>query len=513
MEIGHMSMKDPRLENGGNAKGKEPKTVRNAGSGKRPAANSAYKYRIYPYEDQAILIAKTFGCCRLFWNLRLEDVTWAWHEYEINIWPEPRDYTKDERYSFMAEVDQQALQNVKLDQKQAFKNFFEKPDQYGFPKRKKRVGLVGSYTTDAHYYKKGDTDDYCNINIDYEANMINLPKLGQVPICVHRKLPDGAIVKKATVSRDSAGRFFVSVGFFDPELARILSESGLERAQDRQEILCTGLDYSSANLFIDEMGLSPGAVKHYAKHERMLARRQRQLSRKVKGSRNYYKKLRQVNKLHRKIANCRSDFLHKLALAYARTFDVVCVETLNMRAMANKGFHMGKSTYDNGWGFFLRVLAYKMARHGGVLVKVDKWLPSSKMCGKCGYKYDALELSERAWTCPACGAHRHRDRNAAWNILVEGVRMLVDGEVEWPGMADVGDVSSYAKATRENAKREKKNKKRAEQGKPLLELVEVPARTSACLPASASCFTSAGGTPVTGGRSPGMPVGRAGLGQ
>ena len=80
-----MSMMDPRLKNGGKTEEKKNKTVRNAGSGKRPAANSAYKYRIYPYDDQAILIAKTFGCCRLFWNLRLEDVCWAWTEYKINI--------------------------------------------------------------------------------------------------------------------------------------------------------------------------------------------------------------------------------------------------------------------------------------------------------------------------------------------------------------------------------------------------------------------------------------------
>ena len=503
-----MSMMDPRLKDGERTTNK--KTVRNAGGGKRPAANSAYKYRIYPFEDQAILIAKTFGCCRLFWNLRLEDVNWAWREYKVRIWPEPRDYREDERYGFMAEVDQQALQNVKLDQQQAFKNFFDNPEHFGYPQHKKRVGLTGSYTTDAHYYKaKGEEHEHCDIRIDYETGTISLPKLGPVPIRVHRKLPDGAIVKKATVSRDSAGRFFVSVAFFDPELARLLEESG-KGAQDRQTILCTGLDYSSANLFVDEMGLSPGAVKQYAKHEKMLARRQRQLSRKVKGSANYYKKLNQVNRLHRKIANCRNDFLHKLALAYARTFDVVCVETLNMQAMGNRGFHLGKSTYDNGWGFFLRVLAYKMERRGGILVKVDKWFPSSKMCGKCGCELENLELSERSWTCPKCGTRHDRDKNAAWNILVEGVRMLVDGEVKWLGMKDIGDVSAYAKATRENEKRRKKNERLAKRGKPPVGLVEVPAKTSSCLPAAASCFVSAGGTPVTGGLPPGMPVGMPG---
>ena len=503
-------MKDPLLDQKKREEEtkQKKKTVRNAGSGKRPAANNAYKYRLYPDDAQSRLIAKTFGCCRLYWNLRLEDSCWAWREYKIQIWPEPGDYRKDERYAFMAEIDQQALHNVKMNQRQAFLNFFENPQHFNFPKRKKRIGLTGSYTTDAHYYKKkGCEGDYCDINLDYETSTISLPKLGRVSLFIHRKLPDGAIVKNATVSRDSAGRFFVSVGFFDPELARLLEESGTPK-QDRQQILCTGLDYSSAHLFIDEMGFSPGQVKQYAKYEKLLARRQRQLSRKEKGSKNYYKKLNQVNRLHRKIANSRADFLHKLALAYSRTYNVVCVETLNMQAIGNKGFHLGKATYDNGWGLFMRILAYKMKRRGGVLVKVDKWFPSSKMCSKCGEKYDELELSERSWTCSHCGAHHHRDRNAAWNILVEGVRMLVDGEAEWPGMPDIEGQSTYAQAVRENKKRTKKNERLAKKGDPPVELLEVPARISSCLPESASCFTIAGGTPVTGGFPPGMPVGR-----
>ena len=135
------------------------------------------------------------------------------------------------------------------------------------------------------------------------------------------------------------------------------------------------------------------------------------------------------------------------------------------------------------------------------------------MCSKCGYKHEDLKLDERSWTCPNCGTHHHRDKNAAWNILVEGVRMLVDGEVEWTGMVDVGDVSEYAKAVRENEKRSKRNERLKKRGKPLLDMLELPACTSSCLPEGASCFVSAGGTTVTGERSPGMLVGRPGPGQ
>ena len=513
-----MSMKRPSRQTSGQ---KNKETVRKASSGKRPAANNAYKYRLFPTDEQAVLFAKTFGCCRLFWNLRLEDCNWAWREYGIHICPEPRDYAEDERYAFIKEVDQQALQNVKLDQLQAWKNHWENPKHYGCPARKKRHGLCGSYTTNAHYYDLKGGGCGSDISIDYKTGMIKLPKCqGGVRAAIHRKLPGGAIIKSATVSRDSAGRFYVSIGFYDPELAGLLEAAG-KQPQDGKTVACTGLDYSSAHLYYNELGLTPGVIKQYAKHERMLARRQRQLSRKVKGSANYYKKLAQVNKLHRKIANCRSDFLHKLALAFAKTYDIVCVETLNVQAISNKGFHLGKATYDNGWAMFLRFLAYKLERRGGLLVKVDKWFPSSKQCSHCGHVVDELGLDERSWKCPACHAVHHRDKNAAWNILVEGVRMVVDEDVEWAGRPDIDGVSSYAEAIRENRKREKRNERLAKQGKPLLQTLEVPARLSSCLPAGASCFTSAGGTPVTEGavalarvrQLEGMPAGRCAPGQ
>ena len=488
------------------------KTVRGAGRGKNPAANTAYKYRIYPTENQAVLFAKTFGCCRLYWNLRLEDCNWAWRQYGVHIYPEPRDYREDDRYAFMKEIDQQALQNVKLDQQQAWKNHWKNPGHYACPQKKKRHGLAGSYTTNAHYYQKkneqGEVYEASDIEIDYKASTIKLPKTGAVKAVIHRKLPAGAIIKSATVSRDSAGRFFVSIGFYDPELARIQRENSI-RTQDWQTIRCTGLDYSSAQLYYNELGLTPGAIKQYAKHQKMLARRQRQLSRKQKGSANYYKKLRQVNKLHRKIANCRIDFLHKLANALSKTYDVVCVETLSMKAVGNKGFHLGKVTFDNAWGMFTRFLAYKMEREGGVLVKVDQWFASSKQCSYCGHVLDDLPLNERSWICPECGTRHHRDRNAAWNILVEGVRMLVDGEVEWDGTPDVGGRSSYFEACMSNERIERLNERARKKGKPVKDLVEVPTRFYGCLPAGASCFVSAGGTPVTEGPQglEGMPVG------
>lgn len=137
------------------------------------------------------------------------------------------------------------------------------------------------------------------------------------------------------------------------------------------------------------------------------------------------KQLRKINKIHRHIANQRKDNLHKLSTEIANLYDVVCVESLNMKSMSNKGFRNGKATLDNGYGMFLSMLEYKLQDRNKYLVKADKWYPSSQICSSCGYKNPMLkDLTIRKWDCPVCGSHHDRDENAAKNILLEGLRIL-----------------------------------------------------------------------------------------
>jgi putative transposase len=140
-------------------------------------------------------------------------------------------------------------------------------------------------------------------------------------------------------------------------------------------------------------------------------------------SNNYLKQLKKVNKIHKHISNQRLDNLHQKSTEIANQYDIVCVETLNMRAMSNKGFGNGKATLDNGYGMFLNMLAYKLSDRGKYLIKVDKWFPSSQICSCCSNRHP-MSLSDRVYRCECCGLTIDRDVNAAINIKNEGLRLL-----------------------------------------------------------------------------------------
>ena len=193
-----------------------------------------------------------------------------------------------------------------------------------------------------------------------------------------------------------------------------------------------GLDYASDGLYVDNNGNVGTNHKYYRESHDKLAKAQRKLSR-MQGSNkhetksnNYIKQLRKVNKIHRHIANQRLDNLHKISTEIANQYDVVCVESLNMKAMSNKGFGNGKATLDNGYGLFLNMLEYKLADRNKYLIKVDKWFPSSQVCHCCGKRHPEMkELTIRTMKCD-CGLIMSRDQNAAINIMREGMRLLIE---------------------------------------------------------------------------------------
>ena len=225
----------------------------------------------------------------------------------------------------------------------------------------------------------------------------------------------------ATVSQESDGRYYISVLFeFDK----------VENTYIADKTNAIGLDYASDGLYVDSNGNVGTNHKYYRESHDKLAKAQRRLSR-MQGSKkhedksnNYIKQLRKVNKIHRHIANQRLDNLHKISTEIANQYDVICVETLNMKAMSNKGFGNGKATLDNGYGMFLNLLEYKLNDRGKYLVKIDKWYPSSQTCCKCGLIHPEMkDLTNREMLC-CCGNHMDRDVNAAINILTEGLFAL-----------------------------------------------------------------------------------------
>ena len=376
-------------------------------------ANKAVKYRIYPTTEQSIMFSKTFGCCRKVYNLMLADKIESYKATGKFAPVTPAKYKKD--YPYLKEVDSLALANKQMDLQEAFRNCFSKSrkKKNGFPKFKSAKHSRKSYTTNNQNGTVAIIDN----------RYIKLPKVGKVKAVIHRIPDDNWVVKSATVSQESDGKYYVSVLFeFD--------ENKNENAYIADNTNAIGLDYASDGLYVDSNGDVGMNHKYYRESQDKLAKEQRKLSR-MQGSRkgekksnNYWKQLRKVNKIHRRIANQRLDNLHKISTEIANQYDVVCVESLNMCSMSNKGFGNGKATMDNGYGMFLSMLEYKLSDRNKYLVKVDKWFPSSQICHCCGTLHPEMkDLSIRVMDCD-CGYHIDRDQNAALNILTEGLRLL-----------------------------------------------------------------------------------------
>lgn len=376
-------------------------------------ANKAMKYRAYPTTEQAIMFIKTFGCCRKVYNLMLNDKIKSYKATGKFASVTPARYKKD--YPFLKEVDSLALANVQLNLQSAFRNCFSKSrkKKFGFPKYKSAKRSRKAYTTNN---QKGTVAIIDN-------NYIKLPKVGKVKAVIHRIPDNNWNIKSATISQESDGKYYISILF---EFDNIISPYVADTTN------AVGLDYASDGLYIDDKGNTGTNHKYYRESHKKLAKAQRRLSR-MQGSRkyevksnNYRKQLRKVNKIHRHIVNQRLDNLHKLSTEIANQYDVVCVESLNMRSMANKGFGNGKATLDNGYGMFLSMLEYKLSDRNKYFVKINKWFPSSQICHCCGMSHPEMkDLAIRIMKCD-CGLTMGRDQNAAINIRQEGLRLLTE---------------------------------------------------------------------------------------
>lgn len=371
--------------------------------------NKAYKYRLYPTDEQATMFAKTFGCCRKVYNLMLEEKIDNYKRTGKFATVTPAKYKKE--YPFLKEVDSLALANAQMNLQSAFRNCFDKSRKRrnNFPKFKSSKHSRKAYTTNNQ-----------NGTVAIVDKGIKLPKIGKVKAVIHR-VPDATWkLKSVTISQESDGKYYAAVLFeFEQNIVPVTS---LDNA--------IGLDYASDGLYVDDKGDVGTNHKYYRESHSKLAKEQRRLSRK-KGSKkneprshNYLKQLQKVNKIHKHIANQRLDNLHKISTEIANQYDVVCVESLNMRSMSNRSFRNGKATLDNGYGLFLNMLEYKLADRGKYLVKVDKWFPSSQICSCCGARHHKMkDLSIRIMKCD-CGFTMSRDQNAAINIKNEGLRIL-----------------------------------------------------------------------------------------
>lgn len=376
-------------------------------------ANKAIKYRIYPTAEQRDLFSRTFGCSRFVYNQMLALSKDAYAQGENLCSRNKFNYLLTDlkkTYLWLSEVDSTALTSANDALASAFKNFFAKKAK--FPKFHKKK-YSDSYTTK---HIQGSN------NIEIGSNFVKLPKAGIVKAVIHRFPQNDWKLKSATISRTSDGKYYASV-LFEFEKPESNYVADLNNA--------IGLDYASNGLYVDSNGKVGSNHKYYRESHKKLAKEQRRLSRKIGSkknepkSKNYLKQLKKVGKIHRHIANQRLDNLHKISTEIANQYDVVCVESLNMRAMSNKKFKNGKAALDNGYGMFLSLLEYKLNDRNKYFIKIDKWYPSSQICHNCGTLHPEMkDLNNRKLTCD-CGLTINRDYNAAINIKNEGLRILL----------------------------------------------------------------------------------------
>jgi len=245
-----------------------------------------------------------------------------------------------------------------------------------------------------------------------DGKYIKLPKIGNVRIKMHRRIPKDYVIKSATISMTPDGKYNISVlTEYEETIKPVVID-------EYSEIL--GLDYSMPELYVNHNNDCPEFDKWYRNTQDKLAREQRKMSNMVFGSNNYAKQKLKIAKLHRKVANQRKDFLHKESYSIAKNYDLVCAEDLDMKAMA-QCLSFGKSVHDNGWGMFTTFLEYKLRDRGKHYIEIERSYPSSKLCHKCGWLYEDLKLDERTWTCGGCGTFHYRDHNAANNTRTRGI--------------------------------------------------------------------------------------------
>ena len=373
---------------------------------KSGAIKRAYKFRFYPSPEQKVTLAQTFGASRFVYNYMLRKRTDAWFKEQKRIGFHESSAAlptlkQEPEYIWLNDISAVALQQSLQNLQTAFNNFFAKRTEY--PTFKSKHG------------KQSAT--YVGTAFKWDGSDLSFAKMsGSLGIRWSRFIPKTAKVTTCTISKDTAGRYFVSMLCDD-------AVSPLPPTEDK-----IGIDLGLTHFVILSTGEKITSPKAFRKNEKKLAKLQRRMAHKRdKTTKNRAKAKLKVARLHAKIADTRKDFLHKLSTRLINENQVIAVETLAVSNM-QKNHCLAKSIGDSGWSEFVRQLEYKAKWYGRTMIGIDRWYPSSKRCNYCGHIVANMGLKIRDWVCPECGVSHDRDINAARNVLTAGLAGLVCGE-------------------------------------------------------------------------------------
>ena len=357
----------------------------------------AYKYHIYPNKTQKVLLNKTFGCIRYFWNKQVE--TFNSYNKETNSKPLYLTSTQIRNsLDWMLEISAAAIQQKEIDFKEFKNQKFNK-------KRKKQIGRP-------KFKKKNNNQSYRLPNQKFKIinNKIRLEKIGNVKIIIDRQIPIEAKLLSVTISKNCSNQYFVSV----------LVEHEINKFNKTNKEV--GIDVGLKEFLVQSDNIIIKNPKYFHKNQVKLCRIQQRFSKKLKGSKRRNKSRLKISSLHQHINNQRDWFLHNESLRLIRDYDIIYIEDLCIQGMI-KNHKLAKSISDVSWSKFFQLLEYKSNWYGKEVIKINRFEPTSKTCSNCGWINANQTLADRIFICPVCGLEIDRDLNASKNILREGIKI------------------------------------------------------------------------------------------
>ena len=393
--------------------------------------NRALKLRLYPNEEQKTFLDKSLGCSRFFYNYRLNEQI-EFYKNEIEPIKNDEKLKKEkyksfkptskkqfkEKFEWAKECSDDCLNSTERNLQSAFNNFFKslnksRKGKKGFPKFRSKKEHKDSYT-ECHVKKNA---------FDFHNRKINISKCTPIYFKHREKLPkwysNKCELKSITISKNSCEEYWVSLLF---ELPNFYANP---KSIDENQAI--GLDWSPSEFYIDSechSGKDYGYEAQKQKHAKSLAKLQRRLAKKTKGSANYEKARIKLARLEKHIANSRRWWIENESLRLIKNYSTIGIEDLNLQGIA-KFLRNAKNVTDCGYANFVTRLQQKGEEQGCSVIKVDRYYPSSQLCHVCGYQNHNLKLSDREWICPSCGEHHIRDVNASINLKNEAIRLSV----------------------------------------------------------------------------------------